>query len=59
MNREKKKRNFQNGFTSVCGGKMELLSLRSELQDYKPWQTSIIRGCETLMLEMQLWFLVI
>lgn len=38
---------------------MELLSLRSELQDYKPWQTSIIRGCETLMLEMQRWFLVI
>lgn len=42
----------------VFGGKMEL-SLRNELQDYKPWETSIISGCEMLMLEIQQWFSVI
>lgn len=41
----------------VFGGKMEL-SLRNELQDCKPWATSIIRGCE-MMLEIQQWFSVI
>lgn len=35
----------------VFGGKIEL-SLRNELQDYKPCEASIIRGCETMMLEI-------
>lgn len=44
---------FPKGYKmSVFGGKMEL-SLRNELQDYKPWENSIIRGCEMLMLEIQ------
>lgn len=50
---------FPKGFKmSVFGGKMEL-SLRNELQDYKPWENSVIRGCEMLMLEIQQWFSVI
>jgi len=50
---------FLKGFKMfVFGGKMEL-SLRDELQDRKPWETSIIRGCEMLMLVIRQWFSVI